>query len=94
MNTVEITAPMITNKAVQGTIKRPSTTDGSTAVKIAMKTANEAEAKHTLQYFLLRQKTPPVTNNTTGTMYDMIVNTTENGIEEGPIINPQRIKIR
>jgi phosphoribosyl-ATP pyrophosphohydrolase len=94
MNTVEITAPMTTNQAVQGIIKRPSATDGSTTVKIAMKTANEAEAKHTLQYFLLRQKIPPVTNNTTGTMYHMIVNTAEKGIEETRIIDSLRRKIR
>jgi hypothetical protein len=59
-----------------------------------MKTANEAEAKHTLQYFPVRQKIPPVTKNGTLTITNSMVGTAETGIEEKVVTNPRRRIIR
>jgi hypothetical protein len=52
-------------------IARPN--DNVTRRKIPMEAASEAEAKHTLQYFLLRQKIPPIMKNAIGTASNSMV---------------------
>ena len=52
--------------------------------KIIIKTASKAEAKHSFQYFLVRQKTPPVTINIA-----VIIN----NIVNGEIANGSKSKI-
>ncbi|UCD21914.1 MAG: hypothetical protein JSW22_07830 [Chloroflexota bacterium] len=59
-----------------------------------MKTAKEAEARHTLQYLLLRQKIPPITKNALGTISNSIVGTADTGMKEKVSTNLIRRGIR
>jgi len=89
MNITEITAASTAIQGIQASAKKIALpNNNATTTKIPIKAANEAEAKHTLQYLLLRQKTPPITKNPLGTISNRIVGTMKTGIKEKVLTNP------